>query len=83
MRREADVASVAKVPKQRGLSVEAQYVWKKRFGKMEPVDARSLRRLETANGRMKKLEMADSPRLRNGGLARPEDAIRKIIQRMV
>lgn len=31
------------------------YVWKKRFGKMEALDVKKLRQLETENGRLKKL----------------------------
>ena len=55
MLREADVASVAEVAKKHGISEQTLYVWKKRLGKMEAVDVRRLRQLETENGRLKKL----------------------------
>ncbi len=55
MLREADVASVAEVAKKHGISEQTLYVWKKRFGKMEALDVRRLRQLETENGRLKKL----------------------------
>ena len=53
--READAASVAEVAKKHGISEQTLYVWEKRFGKMEAVDVRRLRQLETENGRLKKL----------------------------
>ena len=53
--READAGSVAEVAKKHGISEQTLYVWKKRFGKMEALDVRRLRQLETENGRLKKL----------------------------
>ena len=53
--READAGKVAEVAKKHGISEQTLYVWKKRFGKMEAVDVRRLRQLETENGRLKKL----------------------------
>ena len=53
--READAASVPEVAKKHGISEQTLYVWKKRFGKMEALDVKKLRQLETENGRLKKL----------------------------
>ena len=53
--READAGSVAEMAKKHGISEQTLYVWKKRFGKMEAVDVKKLRQLETENGRLKKL----------------------------
>ena len=41
--------------KKHGISEQTLYVWKKRFGKMEALDVKKLRQLETENGRLKKL----------------------------
>ena len=53
--READASSVTEVAKKHGISEQTLYVWKKRFRKMEAVDVRRLRQLETENARLKKL----------------------------
>ncbi len=53
--READVATVAVVAKKHGISDQTIYLWRKRFGKLEPVDVKRLRHLEQENGRLKKL----------------------------
>ena len=53
--READVATVAVVAKKHGISDQTIYLWRQRFGKLEPVDVKRLRHLEVENGRLKKL----------------------------
>jgi putative transposase len=46
---------VTEVAKKLGVSEVTIYAWRKRFGELEPVDARRLRQLETENGRLKKV----------------------------
>ncbi len=53
--READVTTVAVVAKKHGISDQTIYLWRKRFGKLEPVDVKRLRHLEQENGRLKKM----------------------------
>ena len=53
--READKAPVAEVAKKHGISEVTIYAWRKRFGALEAVDVKRLRRLELENGRLKKL----------------------------
>ena len=53
--READATSVAKAARRHGVSEQTLYIWRKRFGGMEPVDVRRLKQLEQENGRLKKL----------------------------
>jgi putative transposase len=53
--READQAPVVEVAKKHGISDATIYTWRKRFGKLEPVDVKRLRQLEHENGRLKKL----------------------------
>ena len=53
--READVTTVAVVAKKHGISDQTIYLWRKRFGKLEPVDVKRLRHLEQENARLKKL----------------------------
>ena len=53
--READRAPVTEVAKRHGISEQTLYVWRKRFGTMEPNDAKGLKALETENARLKKL----------------------------
>lgn len=53
--READAGSVAEVAKKHGISDQTIYLWRKRFGKLEPADVKRLRHLEQENGRLKKL----------------------------
>ena len=55
MLREADTAPVSEVAKKHGISEQTIYLWRKRFGKLEAVDVRRLRQLETENGKLKKL----------------------------
>jgi len=53
--READAGSVAEAAKKHGISDQTIYLWRKRFGKLEPADVKRLRHLEQENGRLKKL----------------------------
>jgi transposase-like protein len=53
--READQAPVAVVAKKHGVSDATIYTWRKRFGKLEPVDVKRLRQLEHENARLKKV----------------------------
>jgi putative transposase len=54
--READKNRVVDVAKRHGISDQTIYLWRKRFGKLEPVDVKRLRQLEVENGKLKKLE---------------------------
>lgn len=53
--READQGTVAEVAKKHGISEQTIYLWRKRFGKLEPVDVKRLRQLEQENAKLKKL----------------------------
>ena len=53
--READQAPVSEVAKKHGVSDVTIYAWRKRFGKLEAVDVKRLRQIETENARLKKL----------------------------
>jgi putative transposase len=53
--READRSPVADVSREHGISDQTIYAWRKRFGKLEVVDVRRLRQLESENAKLKKL----------------------------
>lgn len=53
--READQGLVAAVAKKHGVSEQAIYTWRKRFGTFEANDVRRLKQLEAENARLKKL----------------------------
>ena len=53
--READKDPVVEVAKRHGISDQTIYLWRKRFGKLEPADVKRLRQLEVENGKLKKL----------------------------
>ena len=53
--READSAPVAEVAKKHGISDQTIYLWRKKFGQLEPADVRKLRQLEQENAKLKKL----------------------------
>jgi putative transposase len=53
--READRGPVADVARRHGISDQTIYAWRKRFGKLEVVDVRRLRQLESENAKLKKL----------------------------
>ena len=45
---------MAEVAKKHGVSDVTIYAWRKRFGKLEAVDVKRLRQIETENARLKK-----------------------------
>ena len=53
--READKSPVTQVAKKHGVSEQTIYGWRKRFGELEAVDVKRLRRLEHENAKLKKL----------------------------
>ena len=53
--READRDPVSEVAKRHGVSEQAIYTWRKRFGGFHASDVRRLRQLEAENARLKKL----------------------------
>ena len=53
--RETDREPVVTVAKRHGVSEQAIYTWKKRFGPFQPDDVRRLKQLEQENVRLKKL----------------------------
>lgn len=53
--READTAPVSEVAKKHGVSEQTIYLWRKRFGKLEAVDVKRLRQVESENSKLKKL----------------------------
>jgi transposase-like protein len=53
--READEAPVSEIAKKHGVSDVTIYAWRKRFGKLEAVDVKRLRQIESENARLKKL----------------------------
>ena len=53
--READKASVPEVARKHKVSEQTIYVWRQRFGKLEPADVKRLRQLELENSKLKKL----------------------------
>ena len=52
--READRDPVSMVAKRHGVSEQAIYAWRKRFGALGANDVRRLRQLEAENARLKK-----------------------------
>jgi putative transposase len=53
--READKTPVAEVAEKHGVAEQAIYIWRQRFGKLEPADVKRLRHLEHEIRRIKKL----------------------------
>jgi transposase-like protein len=53
--READTAPVMDVAKKHGISDQTIYLWRKKFGQLEPADVKRLRQLEQENAKLKKL----------------------------
>jgi putative transposase len=53
--READRERVADVAKRHGISGQAIYLWRQRFGSLQANDVRRLKQLEVENERLKKL----------------------------
>jgi putative transposase len=53
--READTAPVVEVAKKHGISDQTIYLWRKKFGQLDPADVKRLRQLEQENAKLKKL----------------------------
>ena len=53
--RAADRTPVAEVSKKHGVSEQTNYVWRRRFGKMDVADTKRLKALEAENGRLKRM----------------------------
>jgi putative transposase len=53
--READREPVGVIAKRHGVSEQAIYTWRKRFGAFQVDDVRRLKQLEAENARLKKL----------------------------
>lgn len=53
--READRGSVAEAAKKHKISEQTLYLWRKRFGALEPADVKRLRALEAENAKLKRL----------------------------
>jgi putative transposase len=53
--READREPIVSVAKKHGISEQAIYTWRKRFGTFQASDVRRLKQLEAENARLKKL----------------------------
>jgi hypothetical protein len=53
--READQAPVTEVAKKHRVSEQAIYIWRKRFGTLQPADIKRLRQLELENAKLKKI----------------------------
>jgi transposase-like protein len=53
--READREPVAEVARRHGISTQAIYLWRQRFGGLEANEVRRLKQLEAENERLKKL----------------------------
>jgi transposase-like protein len=53
--READIGPVSEVAKKHGISDQTIYLWRKRYGRLEVIDVKRLRQIESENARLKKL----------------------------
>ena len=53
--READRTSVPEVSKKHKVSEQSIYVWRRKFGALEPADVKRLRSVEAENAKLKKL----------------------------
>jgi transposase-like protein len=53
--READRSPVAEVAKKHKISEQTIYVWRRRFGQLEPADVKRLRELEAENAKLKRM----------------------------
>ena len=53
--READKTPIAEVAKKHGVSEQTIYVWRRRFGKLDPADVKRLRELEFENAKLKRM----------------------------
>src|SRR5437868_116015 len=70
--READRSPIAEVAKKHKISEQTIYVWRRRFGKLEPADVKRLREVETENAKLKRMGVHRAHRLwRGAGLQLP------------
>ena len=53
--READWSPVADVARKHKVSEQTIYVWRRRFGTLQPADGKGLRELETENAKLKRM----------------------------
>ena len=53
--READKHPVAEVAKRHKVSEQTIYVWRRRFGALQPADVKRLRELEAENTKLKRM----------------------------
>jgi len=53
--REAEQSTIAETARKHGVSQQALYSWKKKFGNMETSDVKRLKQLEAENRALKKL----------------------------
>ena len=53
--READRNPVADIARKHKVSEQTIYVWRRRFGKLDPADVKRLRELETENAKLKRM----------------------------
>ncbi len=53
--RETDRSSVADVARKHKVSEQTIYVWRRRFGVLQPADVKRLRELETENAKLKRM----------------------------
>ena len=53
--READRSSVVDVARKHKVSEQTIYVWRRRFGKLDPADMKRLRELEFENSKLKRM----------------------------
>jgi putative transposase len=51
--READRSPIVDVAKKHKISEQTIYIWRRRFGKLDPADVKRLRELETENAKLK------------------------------
>ena len=53
--READASSVAEVARKHKVSEQTIYIWRKKFGALDPADVKRLRSLEAENAQLKRM----------------------------
>ena len=53
--READRSSVAEVARKHKVSEQTIYIWRKKFGALDPADVKRLRSLEAENAKLKRM----------------------------
>ncbi len=53
--READASSVAEVARRHKVSEQTIYIWRKKFGALDPADVKRLRSLEAENAKLKRM----------------------------